>query len=146
MINSVEDVVDRVALRRVMTTLPAREERVLRMRFGYDGAPCTLREIGEEFGISGNRVRQIEFKALNRLRRRFEGRRPALGLATTIQSHAPLPTTQPTPQPRGPSEEEIEESRSSNALFLHQREQLILFAMSYRGLSREAAESLVGPI
>ena len=49
--------------------LPDREASVLRMRFGLDGdAPKSRREIGAHFGVSRDRVRQIELKALARLR------------------------------------------------------------------------------
>lgn len=51
--------------------LPAREAQIVRMRFaiGAIEAPMTLREIGRELGISRERVRQLEHKALDRLRR-----------------------------------------------------------------------------
>jgi RNA polymerase primary sigma factor len=53
----------------VLDTLTAREARVLRMRFGLDtGVPYTLEEVGEKFGLTRERIRQIEGKALRRLR------------------------------------------------------------------------------
>ena len=53
----------------VLGTLTAREARVLRMRFGLDtGIPFTLEEVGEKFGLTRERIRQIEGKALRRLR------------------------------------------------------------------------------
>jgi RNA polymerase primary sigma factor len=53
----------------VLGTLTAREARVLRMRFGLDtGIPYTLEEVGEKFGLTRERIRQIEGKALRRLR------------------------------------------------------------------------------
>ncbi|MGB8215631.1 MAG: sigma-70 family RNA polymerase sigma factor [Anaerolineales bacterium] len=53
----------------VLGTLTAREARVLRMRFGLDsGTPYTLEEVGEKFGLTRERIRQIEGKALRRLR------------------------------------------------------------------------------
>jgi RNA polymerase primary sigma factor len=53
----------------VLGTLPPREARVLRMRFGLDsGVPYTLEEVGEKFGLTRERIRQIEGKALRRLR------------------------------------------------------------------------------
>jgi len=64
-----------VALGDALDELPERERRVLELRFGLDGAstgvdqPKTLREIGEIMGLSRERVRQIESRALNRLRR-----------------------------------------------------------------------------
>ena len=56
-------------LEEVLGTLTAREARVLRMRFGLDtGVPYTLEEVGEKFGLTRERIRQIEGKALRRLR------------------------------------------------------------------------------
>ena len=53
----------------VMKDLTDREERVLRLRYGLDdGRPCTLEEVGKEFGVTRERIRQIEAKALRKLR------------------------------------------------------------------------------
>jgi len=53
-----------------LAELPARESKVLELRFGLtDDQPKTLREIGEVMGLSRERVRQIESRALNKLRR-----------------------------------------------------------------------------
>jgi RNA polymerase primary sigma factor len=53
----------------VLGTLSPREARVLRLRFGLDtGTPFTLEEVGEKFGLTRERIRQIEGKALRRLR------------------------------------------------------------------------------
>jgi RNA polymerase primary sigma factor len=53
----------------VLGTLTPREARILRMRFGLDtGVPYTLEEVGEKFGLTRERIRQIEGKALRRLR------------------------------------------------------------------------------
>jgi RNA polymerase primary sigma factor len=58
------------ALRDALAELPERERRVLELRFGLiDDQPKTLREIGEVMGLSRERVRQIESRALNKLRR-----------------------------------------------------------------------------
>ncbi len=51
--------------------LDPRSQKIIRMRFGLeDGIPHTLSQVGYEFGITRERVRQIEFKALKRLKRR----------------------------------------------------------------------------
>lgn len=53
-----------------LARLRERERRVLRLRFGLDGSPpLTLREAGEQMGLSRERVRQVELQALDRLRR-----------------------------------------------------------------------------
>ncbi len=53
----------------VLQTLPARERRVLELRFGLtDGQPRTLEEVGREFGVTRERIRQIEAKTLSKLR------------------------------------------------------------------------------
>jgi RNA polymerase primary sigma factor len=56
--------------RKMLATLTPREERVLRRRFGIgERVPRTLEELGREFGLTRERVRQIEAKALTKLRR-----------------------------------------------------------------------------
>jgi RNA polymerase primary sigma factor len=56
-------------LHEVLTTLSERESAVVKMRFGLtDGEPKTLDEIGREFGLTRERIRQIESKTLSKLR------------------------------------------------------------------------------
>ena len=65
-------------LRSVLNTLPSREQEVLKMRFGLDdGYSLTLEEVGLYFDVTRERIRQIEAKALRRLRhpRRANGLR-----------------------------------------------------------------------
>lgn len=59
MINEVRNLLDR---------LDPREVKILRARFGFDGRPKSLAEIGREMGLSRERVRQIETRARNKLR------------------------------------------------------------------------------
>ena len=60
----------------VLESLTDREERVLRLRFGLDdGHPRTLEEVGKEFGVTRERIRQIEAKALRKLRHPSRSRR-----------------------------------------------------------------------
>lgn len=60
---------NRDALFSVMNDLTDREERVLRLRYGLDdNRPRTLEEVGKEFGVTRERIRQIEAKAIRKLR------------------------------------------------------------------------------
>ncbi|MCR5080782.1 MAG: RNA polymerase sigma factor RpoD [Treponema sp.] len=70
-------------LRSVLSTLPQREQEVLKMRFGLDdGYSLTLEEVGLYFNVTRERIRQIEAKALRRLRHP----RRATGLKDFIDS------------------------------------------------------------
>lgn len=51
-----------------LESLTPRERKVIEARFGFNGAEKTLREIGDEFGVSSDRIRQIEQRALRKLR------------------------------------------------------------------------------
>jgi len=66
----------RQQLGKVLDTLTAREARILRLRFGlHDGRNYTLEEVGRKFGLTRERIRQIEHKALRRLRHPRRSRR-----------------------------------------------------------------------
>jgi RNA polymerase primary sigma factor len=53
----------------VLSTLSPREARILRLRYGLDyDRPYTLEEVGQKFGLTRERIRQIEGKALRQLR------------------------------------------------------------------------------
>ena len=59
----------------VLATLTPREARILRMRFGLDGGRAyTLEEVGLKFGLTRERIRQIEGKALRQLRHPYKAR------------------------------------------------------------------------
>ncbi|MGQ0679541.1 MAG: RNA polymerase sigma factor RpoD [Actinomycetota bacterium] len=56
-------------LESVLHTLSTREKKVIQLRFGlHDGTPRTLEEVGKEFGVTRERIRQIESKTLSKLR------------------------------------------------------------------------------
>ena len=56
-------------IKEIINDLQPREQKILRMRFGLDdGVNHTLEEVGNEFGVTRERIRQIEFKALEKIR------------------------------------------------------------------------------
>ena len=59
----------RERINEVLSSLTPREARIIRLRFGLDcDRPYTLEEVGQKFGLTRERIRQIEGKALRRLR------------------------------------------------------------------------------
>ncbi|MSU76452.1 RNA polymerase sigma factor RpoD [Patescibacteria group bacterium] len=63
-------------VRKVLNTLTPREQKILKMRFGLDtGKSHTLEEVGSEFGVTRERIRQIEAKALTKLRKKQESKK-----------------------------------------------------------------------
>ncbi|HEY8108668.1 MAG TPA: RNA polymerase sigma factor RpoD [Patescibacteria group bacterium] len=59
------------SIRKVLGELTPREQKILKMRFGLDsGKTHTLEEVGSEFGVTRERIRQIEAKALNKLKKK----------------------------------------------------------------------------
>ncbi len=53
----------------MLGTLSERERKIIELRFGLaDGRPRTLEEVGQEFGVTRERIRQIESKTLSKLR------------------------------------------------------------------------------
>ena len=68
-VNEFTNLIARNCIDKVLSELNERQIKVLNMRFGLDGSePMTLEAIGNELKVSGNRVRQIEAKALRKLR------------------------------------------------------------------------------
>ncbi|MDX6618983.1 MAG: polymerase primary sigma factor, partial [Gaiellales bacterium] len=55
----------------VLEILDERERTIIRSRFALDGNECTLRELGEDLGVSAERVRQIEAASLSKMRARL---------------------------------------------------------------------------
>lgn len=74
---------DSALVQEVLATLSERENAILAMRFGLDdGTPKTLEEVGQHFGVTRERIRQIQEEALLKMRRRIEQRdRPADSLS-----------------------------------------------------------------
>jgi RNA polymerase primary sigma factor len=71
---------------RVLRTLTPREEKILRMRFGMDdGSEHTLEEVGRSFNVTRERIRQIEAKALRKLRHPSRSQRLKLLLDTAAR-------------------------------------------------------------
>jgi RNA polymerase sigma factor (sigma-70 family) len=93
--DNAEDAVEEVdrgelqtTLARELETLDPREREIVENRFGLHGeAPLTLQEIGQRLGLSRERVRQLEARALQRLRDRLE----PLGLGASLDLPAPEP-------------------------------------------------------
>ena len=109
---SIDLIGDIGVLTAALSCLSAREERVIRLRFGLGGhGEWTLQQIGEEFGVNPQRIRQIEMKALRRLRYQFRKRYgplpmdpeptslPAAAQATGSKSVKASPARAPGPGP-----------------------------------------------
>ncbi len=74
-IQSVYETMLKEKVNEVLESLTPREARILRLRFGLDdGVSYTLEEVGEKFGLTRERIRQIEGKALRRLRHPLRAR------------------------------------------------------------------------
>ena len=58
------------AVRKILNRLDDREQKIIINRFGldYSQEPCTLKQVGESIGVTKERVRQIESRALDKLR------------------------------------------------------------------------------
>ena len=62
------------AVNSYLSSLPERDQDIIKLRYGlYDGKPRTLREIGEKYNISKERVRQLENNIITKLKKRFKG-------------------------------------------------------------------------
>lgn len=88
---------DRRNVRHALQCLSPREERVLRLRFGFDGEGQTLAQAAEQFGVGPECIRQIEAKALRKLRRPSRSRKLGYRIAS-----APTPWSPPVQRPAPP--------------------------------------------
>lgn len=62
------EALERQAVRRALENLPERQRRILELRFGFAGETESLERIGKEFGLTRERVRQLERDALARVK------------------------------------------------------------------------------
>jgi len=68
---------DLKTIRKLLDVIDCREATILRLRYGLDGSePRTLKEIGQEVGLTRERVRQIEIEVLDRLQKRLSSDKP----------------------------------------------------------------------
>ncbi|MGX7577275.1 sigma-70 family RNA polymerase sigma factor [Candidatus Vidania fulgoroideorum] len=58
-------------IKKILTTIPKRERQIIKMRFGFKCKPYTLEQIGKKHNVTRERIRQIEIKAINRLRKPY---------------------------------------------------------------------------
>jgi RNA polymerase primary sigma factor len=73
---AVADIMQREELNAVLNTLTHRERKVIELRFGLKGEhPRTLEEVGQKFGVTRERIRQIEAKTLAKLKSYRESQR-----------------------------------------------------------------------
>jgi len=71
--DQLEHKTDQALVRRIVAKLSPREQSILRQRFGLDGgAEKTLEEVGERFGVTRERIRQIQLEALEKLRQELK--------------------------------------------------------------------------
>lgn len=77
-IDKITELFDKIrAIREVLFLLTPREQDIILMRFGLrDGRTYTLEQVGQEFGVTRERIRQIEAKALSKIRNYYESREP----------------------------------------------------------------------
>lgn len=93
----------------MLDAIDEREAQVLRLRFGLDGKePLTLKQIGQEIGLTRERVRQIEVEALRKLNQRLAG-----DLPTAFYSNGGLNGADPGDPVKGDSDEKPRRRRRS---------------------------------
>jgi RNA polymerase primary sigma factor len=112
----------REAIRETLATLSEQQARIISLRYGLDdGEPRTLEDIGQQFSVTRERIRQIEAKALQKLQHRAR----SLSLGSYAETPPPPPpAAKPKTKPpnhakkrgRGSLAERMEEMRRRNAL------------------------------
>jgi DNA-directed RNA polymerase sigma subunit (sigma70/sigma32) len=93
---------------RVLASLTPREERVLRMRFGIGmNTDHTLEEVGQQFSVTRERIRQIEAKALRKLKHPSRAGRCGVSSTSDKRPSVATPAAWPPPEqckrPRSPA-------------------------------------------
>lgn len=77
--DNLTEIIERKALRealdKLLETFTSREQEIIRLRFGFDGVPKTLEEVGQIFDVTRERVRQIENKCIRQLRHPAKSKR-----------------------------------------------------------------------
>jgi RNA polymerase primary sigma factor len=68
-VDEADETLQKEGIRRALEALPARERRVLELRFGFEGEQWTLDAIGQELNVTRERVRQLETQGLARMQR-----------------------------------------------------------------------------
>jgi DNA-directed RNA polymerase sigma subunit (sigma70/sigma32) len=87
-------------LNNVLDTLTERERKVLELRFGLvDGYSRTLEEVGKQFKVTRERIRQIEAKALRKMRHPTRLRRCCTPRRSLLRPRRPPPLPPPPPVP-----------------------------------------------
>jgi len=94
----------RSELRRAMQNLSEREAQIVEMRFGLgDGNPMTLEEIGKQFNVTRERIRQIEARALSKMRHPMKKNE----LKEIFQDHSLMGTNAPSPAAKAVLKEQL---------------------------------------
>jgi RNA polymerase primary sigma factor len=70
-VDEADELLQKEGIRRALEALPARERRVIELRFGFEGEQWTLEAIGAELSVTRERVRQLEAQGLARMHRAF---------------------------------------------------------------------------
>jgi RNA polymerase primary sigma factor len=103
----------------LLGVLDERERRIVDARFGLNGEkPKTLEEVGQEFGVTRERIRQLQNIALKKLRRALQkredpGPKPAKGLTANLQEHKEKVKARRAAEQRDPDSDDEEEDEEA---------------------------------